>query len=97
MPLVARVDPKHVGSIYYLTSWASAPAGDYGHYVTLRGYSGSSQSSALAYYNDSSGGQDEHNSSIGILGGTGAYSNKSYTVFQTMVNNTTSGSYYLIW
>lgn len=97
MPLAARVDPRHTGSNYYLTSWAGEPPGDYGHYITLRGYSGSSQSTALAYYNDSSGGHDEHDTSIGVAGSTGAFSNLSNTVFQTMVNHTTSGSYYLIW
>ncbi len=97
MPLAARVDPKHVGSPNVLASWSTAPAGDYGHYVTLRGYSGSAQGSAVAYYNDSSGGQDEHDSSTGILGNTGAFSNLSNVVYQTMVNDTTSGSYYLIW
>ncbi len=96
MPLAARVDPKHTGSNYYLASWASAPAGDYGHYVTLRGYSGSSQSTAYAYYNDSSGGVDEH-TGVAVLGATGAFSNKSNTVYQTMVNNTTDDKYYFIW
>jgi hypothetical protein len=96
MPLAARVDPRHTGSSYYLYSWRNEPAGDYGHYITLRGYSGSSQSSALAYYNDSSGGVDEHNTSIGIRGGTGAFSDLSNTVFQTMRNRYPS-SYYLVW
>ena len=96
MPLAPRVDPRHTGSNYYLTSWAGAPAGDYGHYITLRGYSGSAQSSALAYYNDSSGGVDEH-TGVGILGSTGAFSDKSYTVWKTITLNTTNGLYYLIW
>jgi hypothetical protein len=97
MPLAARVDPRHVGSQYFLTSWAGASAGDYGHYITLRGYSGSLQGTANAYYNDSSGGVDEHNSAIHILGSTGAFTDRSFTVFQTMVNHTTNGSYYLMW
>ena len=96
MPLAARVDPRHTGSQYFLTSWAGAPGGDYGHYVLLRGYDGSTQSAALARYNDTSGGQDEHNGT-GILGSTGAFSDKSFTVYKTMVNHTTGGSYYLIW
>ena len=97
MPLAARVDPRHVGSPYFLASWAGVTPADYGHYIALRGYSGSAQSTAYAYYNDSSGGKDEHDTSITVLGSTGAFSDKSFTVYQTMVNNTTSGSYYLIW
>jgi hypothetical protein len=79
-----------------LYSWRNAQAGDYGHYITLRGYSGSAQSTAKAYYNDSAGGVDEH-TAVGILGSTGAFSDKSYTVYKTMTNHTTGGSYYLIW
>jgi hypothetical protein len=83
--LAAGVNPKKPGSFYYLYSWRTAPAGDYGHYIPLRGYSGTSQSTAYVYYNDSSGGVDEVTGQ-GILGSTGAFSDKSYTVYQTMMN-----------
>lgn len=100
MPLAIRVDPRHTGSAYKLASWAGAPPGDYGHYITARGYSGSLQSSAYVYYNDSSGGQDEHDGT-GILGGLGAFSDKSNIVYETMRNNKTpdtpSGHYYFVW
>jgi hypothetical protein len=98
MPLAARVSPRVPGSNYYLASW-SAPqnAGYWGHYITLRGYSGGAQSSAVAYYNDSSGGVDEHDTSIHILGSTGAFSNLSNTVYVTMTLRTTDGDWYFIW
>jgi len=97
MPLAARVDPRHSGSQYFLTSWAGDPAGDYGHYIALRGYSGTAQSTALAYYNDSSGGVDEHDTSITVLGDTGAFSDNSYTVYRTMKQNNAGGHWYLFW
>ncbi len=101
MPLAPRVSPRTPGSQYFLTSWAGQTAGSYGHWITLRGYSGTDQSYALAYYNDSSGGVDEHDPSIHILGNTGAFSDKSYTVYKTMTLRTTRINnvdyYYLVW
>lgn len=93
MPLAANVSPRKTGSPYYLVSWAAAPAGTYGHYIPLRGYNGFTQSTALAYYNDSSGGKDEVDPSITVLGSTGAFQDKSYTVYKTMMNR--SGN--LVW
>jgi hypothetical protein len=92
MPLATSVNPRKTGSAYFLSSWQAAPAGDYGHYIPLRGYSGWSKSSAKAYYNDSSGGKDEVTGET-ILGGTGSFSDRSYTVFKTMMNR--SGN--LVW
>jgi hypothetical protein len=96
MPLAPRVDPRHTNSSYYLYSWRNESPGDYGHYIVLRGYNGSSQSTALAYYNDSSGGVDEH-TGVQVLGDTGAFDDYSYTVWQTMYLHKTSGVHYLIW
>jgi hypothetical protein len=80
------VNPRKLNSIYYLTSWKNnTPKIDIGHYIPLRGYSGSDQSSALAYYDDSSGGQDEVDGTW-IAGSTGAFSDLSYTVYMTMMN-----------
>jgi hypothetical protein len=92
MPLAAGVSPRKTGSPYYLYSWRSAPAGNWGHYIPLRGYSGFFQSSALAYYNDSSGGTDEVTGET-ILGSTGAFQDLSFTVYKTMMNQ--SGN--LVW
>jgi len=85
MPLAAGVNPRLAGSAYYLYSWRNVGGGDYGHYIALRGYSGNFQSSAYAYYNDSSGGKDELTGET-ILGSTGAFSDLSYTVYKTMMN-----------
>lgn len=84
MPLAVNVNPRKTGSLYFLYSWRAAPAGDYGHYIPLRGYSGFTQSSALAYYDDSSGGVDDFG--VGMLGGTGAFQDLSYWVYKTMMN-----------
>lgn len=86
MPLAAGVNPRKTGSPYYLNSWASVTPGDYGHYIPLRGYSGFTQSTAIAKYNDSSGGRDEVETSIIIAGSTGAFQDLSYTVYKTMMN-----------
>lgn len=86
MPLAAGVNPKKTGSSYYLYSWRTVPAAsDRGHYITLRGYAGFVQASALAYYNDSSGGKDEVTGAT-IYGSTGAFQDLSYTVYKTMIN-----------
>ena len=85
MGLAAHVNPRKTASPQYLISWANVAAGDYGHYIPLRGYSGFSSATALVYYNDSSGGRDEV-SGIPILGATGAFSDRSTTVYQTMMN-----------
>ena len=86
MPLAAGVNPKKTGSSYYLYSWRTVPAAtDRGHYITLRGYSGFVQASAIAYYNDSSGGKDEVTGVV-IYGSTGAFQDLSYTVYKTMMN-----------
>jgi hypothetical protein len=92
MALAAHVNPRKANSTAYLASWSNVAAGDYGHYIPLRGYSGFSSSSALVFYNDSSGGRDEV-SGVGILGATGAFSDRSTTVYQTMMNR--SGN--LVW
>jgi hypothetical protein len=96
MPLAARVDPKDDDTDYFLTSWATVPAGEYGHWITLRGYTGDVQSTARVYYNDSSGGVDEH-TGVRIYGDTGAFNDKSYTVYRTMKSNKAGDHYYLIW
>jgi hypothetical protein len=100
MPLAPRVSPRTPGSQYFLASWAGQTQGNYGHWITLRGYSGSAQSTANAYYNDSSGGVDEH-TGVGILGSTGAFTDKSYTVYMTMTLRKTLikgvNYYYLVW
>jgi hypothetical protein len=84
MPLAASVNPRPANSIYYLYSWRNAPQNpNYGHYIPLRGYAGFSQSSALAYYNDSSGGQDDFG--VGMYGDTGAFQDLSFTVYETIM------------
>ena len=84
--LAAGVNPRKTGSNYYLYSWRNVGPGDYGHYIALYGYSGSAQSTAKAYYDDSSGGYDEVTGEV-ILGSTGAFtSDRSYTVCKTMMN-----------
>lgn len=85
MALAANVNPRKANSNAYLASWANVTPGDYGHYIPLRGYAGFSSSSAVVYYNDSSGGRDEVTGTP-ILGATGAFSNFSTTVYQTMMN-----------
>ena len=85
MGLAAHVNPNKTGSTYHLYSWKNVAPGDYGHYIPLRGYSGFTQSTALAYYDDSSGGRDEVTGQV-ILGATGAFSDPSYTVYMTMMN-----------
>lgn len=85
MPPAAAVSPRTPGSNYYLFSWRNAPTGNYGHYIPLRGYSGFTQATALAYYDDSSGGIDDFG--VGMLGSTGAFQDLSYTVHQTMMLN----------
>ena len=85
MALAAHVNPRKSNSQQYLASWANVSPGDYGHYIPLRGYAGFSSSSALVFYNDSSGGRDEV-TGVGILGATGAFSDASTTVYQTMMN-----------
>ena len=84
MPLAVNVNPRPPNSIYFLYSWRNAPQDSgYGHYVPLRGYAGFTQSSALAYYSDSSGGQDDFG--VGMYGGTGQFSDLSHTVWETMM------------
>jgi hypothetical protein len=85
MALAAHVNPRKANSQQYLSSWANVSPGDYGHYIPLRGYAGFSSSTAVVFYNDSSGGRDEV-TGIGILGATGAFSDASTTVYQTMMN-----------
>ena len=83
MPLAEHVNPRSLNSSYILASWPSGQQrSDYGHYIPLRGYSGFTQTSALAYYDDSSGGVDDNGQ--GMLGSTGAFSDKSETVWGAM-------------
>jgi hypothetical protein len=82
----AGVNPKKTGSAYYLTSWKSVPAGDYGHYIALTGYTNpDNTTSSKIWYADSSGGKDQVNDTV-ILGSTGNFSDSSKTVYQTMMN-----------
>lgn len=85
MALAAHVNPRKANSQQYLTSWANVSPGNYGHYIPLRGYAGFSSSTAVVFYNDSSGGRDEVTGTV-ILGATGAFSDASTTVYQTMMN-----------
>lgn len=90
MPLAAQVNPRDtVNGQYYLPNWAQEPPSPtYGHYIDIRGYEGLySDSSRWAYYDDSSGGVDEEDPSIGIRGSTGQYRYGSYGVWYTMKNN----------
>lgn len=83
MPLAAHVNPRSLNSAYILASWPSGPQkSTYGHYIPLRGYNGFSQATARAYYDDSSGGVDDNGQ--GMLGSTGAFSDKSTTVWGAM-------------
>jgi hypothetical protein len=86
MPAAAGITPREPGSSYFLASWRNATPGNYGHYIALRGYSGFSQSSAIMYYNDSSGGKDEVSGET-ILGSTGSFTDVSFTVYKTMMNH----------
>jgi len=96
LPVAARVDPRESGSAYFLCSWRNMPGGDYGHWILLRGYAGHDQPTADIYYNDSSGGVDEHNGTV-LLGDTGSFPDRSYTVWRTMKNNQAGSTWYLIW
>jgi hypothetical protein len=84
--LAAGVNPRKLGSIYYLTSWKNnTPKDSIGHYIPIRGYSGNSQATADVYYSDSSGGADEVDGTL-IAGSTGNFKDPSYTVYKTMMN-----------
>lgn len=83
MPLAAHVNPRSLNSAYILTSWPTgAQKSTYGHYIPLRGYSGFTQATALAYYDDSSGTVDDNG--VGMLGSTGAFSQNSHAVWGAM-------------
>jgi hypothetical protein len=84
MPLAANVNPRPTGSNYYLYSWRNVSPGSYGHDIPLHGYSGFTQSTAIAYYDDSSGGRDEV-TGVGIAGSLGAFTDLSFTVYETMM------------
>ena len=72
MPLISLVRPNEPGKEYHMSSWTGAPI-HAGHWILLRGYSGTDASSATVYYNDSS---------AGYQGGTGAYADSAVTMWQ---------------
>jgi hypothetical protein len=91
MALTASVAPHDPGASYFLSSWPIPTTSGAAHWIVIRGWYGlwDGSMSPYVYYNDSS--RDEG-------GSTGAFSDPSFRVYQTLIKvNPNHEGKWIVW
>jgi hypothetical protein len=91
MPLTASVAPHDPGASYFLSSWPNPTSTGAAHWIVIRGWYGlwDGSMTPYVYYNDSS--RDEG-------GATGAFSDPSFRVYQTLIKvNPNHEGKWIVW